>query len=128
MASVTSAVGLVAVLKNWGLGGSVIVLCLGFIIALSALMVLVGVGLLLRLFTRCCNLYRTLFTRVILYLSASVVYVVTKLIPPLGVRATLGAGGAGDERGERRVEPGVQRRATLRERRLARKAETHGVD
>ena len=32
----TSAVGLVAVLKKWGLGGSVIVLCLGAVIALSA--------------------------------------------------------------------------------------------
>lgn len=41
LASVTSAVGLVAVLKKWGLGGSVIVLCLGFVIGLSAVMVLV---------------------------------------------------------------------------------------
>ena len=40
-ASVTSAVGLVALIKKWGLGGSVIVLCLGFVIGLSALMVLV---------------------------------------------------------------------------------------
>mmetsp|Transcript_46755 Transcript_46755/g.74810 ORF Transcript_46755/g.74810 Transcript_46755/m.74810 type:complete len:270 (-) Transcript_46755:643-1452(-) len=40
-ASVTSAVGLVAVLKKWGLGGSVIVLCLGAVIGLSAVLVLV---------------------------------------------------------------------------------------
>jgi uncharacterized membrane protein YfcA len=45
LASVVSAVGLVAALKKYGLGGSVIVLCLGFVIGLSAAMVAVELGI-----------------------------------------------------------------------------------
>ena len=45
LASVVSAVGLVAALKKYGLGGSVIILCLGFVIGLSAAMVAVELGI-----------------------------------------------------------------------------------